>query len=188
MGIVGEGVQKELLALTDGCNISTRHGMVNTSHILFIASGKIAFLIHTLNDGLGAFHRCKPSDLMPELQGRLPIRVSLSPLGAKEFSKILTNSKYNLIEQSVALLRADGVKLTFTEDAIEEIAKIAEQVNAETDDIGARRLATIVSKLVEDISFRAPAADCTSVKIDRDHVRSRLHNVAANKNLSRYIL
>ncbi|KAK1945372.1 ATP-dependent protease ATPase subunit HslU [Phytophthora citrophthora] len=170
----GEGVQKELLALTEGCAVNTRYGLVYTDHILFIASG--------------AFHRSKPSDLMPELQGRLPIRVTLSPLGATEFEKILKNTDHNLLEQTSALMETEGVKLTFTDDAISEIASIAEQVNAQTDNIGARRLATIVSKITEEVSFHAPKMNGVAFNIDKKYVQQRLSNVLERTDLSKFIL
>ncbi|KUF94206.1 ATP-dependent protease ATPase subunit HslU [Phytophthora nicotianae] len=170
----GEGVQKELLALTEGCAVNTRYGLVYTDHILFIASG--------------AFHRSKPSDLMPELQGRLPIRVALSPLGAAEFEKILKETDHNLLEQTSALMETEGVKLTFTDDAISEIATIAEQVNAQTDNIGARRLATIISKITEEVSFHAPKMNGMTFEVDKKYVQQRLSNVLDRTDLSKFIL
>ncbi|CAI5709605.1 unnamed protein product [Peronospora destructor] len=170
----GEGVQKELLALTEGCAVNTRYGLVHTDHILFIASG--------------AFHRSKPSDLMPELQGRLPIRVALSPLGAVEFEKILRDTDHNLLEQTSALMETEGVKLSFTDDAISEIAAIAEQVNAQTDNIGARRLTTIISKITEEISFHAPAMNGVTFEVDKKYVQQRLSNVLERTDLSKFIL
>ncbi|CAI5701401.1 hypothetical protein KXD40_004075 [Peronospora effusa] len=170
----GEGVQKELLALTEGCAVNTRYGLVHTDHILFIASG--------------AFHRSKPSDLMPELQGRLPIRVALSPLGAVEFEKILRDTDHNLLEQTSALMETEGVKLSFTDDAISEIATIAEQVNAQTDNIGARRLTTIISKITEEVSFHAPSMNGVTFKVDKKYVQQRLSNVLERTDLSKFIL
>ncbi|CAI5737867.1 unnamed protein product [Peronospora destructor] len=170
----GEGVQKELLALTEGCAVNTRYGLVHTDHILFIASG--------------AFHRSKPSDLMPELQGRLPIRVALSPLGAVEFEKILRDTDHNLLEQTSALMETEGVKLSFTDDAISEIATTAEQVNAQTDNIGARRLTTIISKITEEISFHAPAMNGVTFQVDKKYVQQRLSNVLERTDLSKFIL
>ncbi|KAE9340379.1 ATP-dependent protease ATPase subunit [Phytophthora fragariae] len=170
----GEGVQKELLALTEGCAVNTRYGLVYTDHILFIASG--------------AFHRSKPSDLMPELQGRLPIRVALSPLGAAEFEKILKDTDHNLLEQTSALMETEGVKLTFTDDAISEIATIAEQVNAQTDNIGARRLATIIAKITEEVSFHAPKMNGVNFEVDKKYVQQRLSNVLERTDLSKFIL
>jgi ATP-dependent HslUV protease ATP-binding subunit HslU len=172
----GEGVQKELLALTEGCAVNTRHGLVYTDHILFIASG--------------AFHRCVPSDLMPELQGRLPIRVTLDPLGAKEFEKILLEKEYNLIHQTKALLETEGIQIDFTKEAIEEIALISQRVNHQMEDIGARRLATIVSKIIEEISFYAPKMKDLQhdFTIDKSYVQQRLLNVLEKTDLTKYIL
>ncbi|GAB9468942.1 Atp-dependent protease hslvu, atpase subunit [Globisporangium polare] len=170
----GEGVQKELLALTEGCAVSTRYGLIYTDHILFIASG--------------AFHNCKPSDLMPELQGRLPIRVALSPLGAKEFVRILKETEYNLLLQMRALMATEGVELSFTDEAVEEIALVSAQVNSQTDDIGARRLATIVSKITEEVSFHAPKMGGIKFEVDKKYVRQRLANVLEKTDLAKYIL
>ncbi|DBA04512.1 TPA: hypothetical protein N0F65_011060 [Lagenidium giganteum] len=170
----GEGVQKELLALTEGCAVSTRYGLVYTDHILFIASG--------------AFHRCNPSDLMPELQGRLPIRVTLSPLGANEFVRILKETEHNLLRQMQALMETEDVKLEFTDDAIDEIASISAQVNSQTDDIGARRLATIVSKIIEEVSFHAPRMQGMTFTVDKPYVEQRLANVLEKTDLTKYIL
>ncbi|TYZ58934.1 hypothetical protein PybrP1_010789 [[Pythium] brassicae (nom. inval.)] len=170
----GEGVQKELLALTEGCAVSTRYGLVYTDHILFIASG--------------AFHSCKPSDLMPELQGRLPIRVALAPLGAPEFARILRETEFNLLLQTRALMATEGVDLSFTDEAVDEIARISAQVNSQTDDIGARRLATIVSKITEDVSFHAPKMGGVAFEVDAAYVRQRLANVLEKTDLTKYIL
>ncbi|CEG46414.1 atp-dependent protease atpase subunit [Plasmopara halstedii] len=170
----GEGVQKELLALTEGCAVNTRYGLVYTDNILFIASG--------------AFHRSKPSDLMPELQGRLPIRVALSPLNAADFEKILKDTDHNLLVQTSALMETEGVKLTFTDDAIAEIASIAEQVNAQTDNIGARRLATVVNKITEDVSYHAPKMSGMAFEVDKKYVQQRLSNVLERTDLSKFIL
>ncbi|KAJ0396749.1 hypothetical protein P43SY_009704 [Pythium insidiosum] len=170
----GEGVQKELLALTEGCAVQTRHGLVYTDHILFIASG--------------AFHRCNPSDLMPELQGRLPIRVALAPLGPSEFVRILTETEHNLLRQMQALMATEGVTLTFSQDAIEEIAAISARVNAQTDNIGARRLATIVSKILEEVSFHAPRMNGMPFTVDKTYVQQRLANVLDKTDLTKYIL
>ncbi|RLN92550.1 hypothetical protein BBJ28_00007088 [Nothophytophthora sp. Chile5] len=170
----GEGVQKELLALTEGCAVNTRYGLVYTDHILFIASG--------------AFHRCKPSDLMPELQGRLPIRVALSSLGAAEFERILKDTEYNLLDQTSALMETEGVKLTFTDEAVAEIASIAEKVNSQTDDIGARRLATMMNKITEEVSFHAPKMNGVTFEVDKKYVQQRLANVLERTDLSKFIL
>lgn len=170
----GEGVQKELLALTEGCAVNTRYGLVYTDHILFIASG--------------AFHRCNPSDLMPELQGRLPIRVALEPLGTPEFVRILKETEHNLLRQTQALMATEGVELSFTDEAIEEMAAISAQVNSQTDDIGARRLATIVSKITEEVSFHAPKMHGIKFEVDKAYVRQRLANVLEKTDLTKYIL
>jgi ATP-dependent HslUV protease ATP-binding subunit HslU len=170
----GEGVQKELLALTEGCAVSTRYGLVYTDHILFIASG--------------AFHRCNPSDLMPELQGRLPIRVALEPLGTPEFVRILKETEHNLLRQTQALMATEGVELSFTDEAIEEMAAISAQVNSQTDDIGARRLATIVSKITEEVSFHAPKMRGIKFEVDKAYVHQRLANVLEKTDLTKYIL
>lgn len=170
----GDGVQKELLALTEGCAVHTRHGLVYTNHILFIASG--------------AFHRCRPSDLLPELQGRLPIRVTLAPLGAIEFERILQETKHNVLDQMKALLATEGVELTFTDEAIHEMALIAAQVNAQTDDIGARRLTTIVNKILEEVSFHAPKMNQVLFTVDKTYVKQRLANIVDQVDLTKYIL
>lgn len=170
----GEGVQKELLALTEGCVVRTRHGMIHTNHILFIASG--------------AFHKCSPSDLIPELQGRLPIRVTLSPLGAPEYERILKETEYNLLQQMQALLETEGIQLVFTDDAIVEMAAITAQINSQSDDIGARRLSTIVSKVTDEISFHAPKMTGMTHQIDKAYVRQRLSSVMEKTDLRKYIL
>lgn len=170
----GEGVQKELLALTEGCAVQTRHGLVYTHHILFIASG--------------AFHRCNPSDLLPELQGRLPIRVTLTPLGAKEFVRILKETEHNLLTQMQALMETEGVNLEFSDEAVDEIAHVASLVNTQTDDIGARRLATIVSKILEEVSFHAPKMHGIKFVVDKPYVQQRLANVLEKTDLTKYIL
>ncbi|CCI40060.1 unnamed protein product [Albugo candida] len=170
----GEGVQKELLALTEGCVVSTRQGLIHTDHILFIASG--------------AFHKCNPSDLIPELQGRLPIRVTLSPLGAPEYQRILKDTEYNLLQQTQALLETEGIELLFTDDAIVEMAAITAQINSQTDDIGARRLSTVVAKVTDEISFHASRMDGMTHRIDKAYVRQRLSSVMEKTDLSKYIL
>ncbi|CAK4110425.1 unnamed protein product [Aphanomyces euteiches] len=162
----GEGVQKELLALTEGCAVNTRHGIVYTDHILFIASG--------------AFHKSSPSDLMPELQGRLPIRVNLSPLTEKDF--------FNLLDQVRALMQTEGVQVVFTADAVEEIASVSAKVNSQTDNIGARRLATVVSKITEHVSFHAPSMKNSSVTIDKEYVQQHLKDILKQTDLTKYIL
>lgn len=173
-----EGVQRDLLPLIEGCTISTKYGMVKTDHILFIASG--------------AFHLAKPSDLVPELQGRLPIRVELDALSADDFERILTEPNASLVEQYRALIETEGLPLTFDAGAIRKLAEIAWQVNERTENIGARRLHTVMEKLTEEISF--DAADLASkhreepFKIDADYVEERLSDLAGNEDLSRYIL
>ncbi|MGC8868378.1 MAG: ATP-dependent protease ATPase subunit HslU [Sulfurihydrogenibium sp.] len=169
-----EGVQRDLLPIVEGTVVSTKYGPVKTDHILFIAAG--------------AFHLSKPSDLIPELQGRFPIRVELKPLTKEDFVKILTEPKNALIKQYKALMATEGVELEFTEDAIEEIAKIAEEVNEKTENIGARRLHTILEKIMEDYSFNAPDLKGQKVVIDAKTVREKLGDIVSNEDLSRYIL
>ncbi len=169
-----EGVQRDLLPLVEGCTVSTRYGMVKTDHILFIASG--------------AFHLCKPSDLIPELQGRLPIRVELRALDAEDFVRILTEPKASLTEQYTALMATEGVKLRFGDDAVRRIAEIAWQVNETTENIGARRLHTIMERLLDVISFEAPDRDGETIVLDAAYVNSHLDALAADEDLSRYIL
>ncbi|MDA9297841.1 ATP-dependent protease ATPase subunit HslU [Pseudomonadales bacterium] len=172
-----EGVQRDLLPLIEGCNVSTKYGMVRTDHILFITSG--------------AFHVSKPSDLIPELQGRLPIRVELSALTVGDFERILTEPHASLTEQYQALLQTEGVELDFEVDGITRIAEIAWQVNERTENIGARRLHTIMERLLEEISFEGAnnAALVTGrIKIDAQYVNDHLANLASNEDLSRYIL
>lgn len=169
-----EGVQRDLLPIVEGCAVSTKYGQVKTDHILFIAAG--------------AFHESKPSDLVPELQGRLPIRVELDPLGKTELRRILTEPEYSLINQSSALLSTEGVTLKFTEDAIEEIAASAEKMNLEMENIGARRLHTIMEQLLEDISFTAPERTGETVEITKDFVVEKLKPLMGDKDLRRYLL
>ncbi len=169
-----EGVQRDLLPLIEGCTVSTRYGMVRTDHILFIASG--------------AFHVSKPSDLIPELQGRLPIRVELSALGPKEFKRILEEPDASLTEQYRALLDTERIDLSFTDEAVTRIAEISWQVNENTENIGARRLYTVLERLLDEISFDASGAECRAVTIDADYVDAHLADVARNRDLSRYIL
>ena len=172
-----EGVQRDLLPLIEGCNVSTKYGMVRTDHILFITSG--------------AFHVSKPSDLIPELQGRLPIRVELSALTVGDFERILTEPHASLTEQYQALLQTEGVELDFEVDGITRIAEIAWQVNERTENIGARRLHTIMERLLEDISFEGADNDALvtgRIKIDAQYVNDHLANLASNEDLSRYIL
>ena len=169
-----EGVQRDLLPLIEGCTVSTRYGMVRTDHILFIASG--------------AFHVSKPSDLIPELQGRLPIRVELSALGPKEFKRILEEPDASLTEQYRALLDTERIDLSFTDEAVTRIAEISWQVNENTENIGARRLYTVLERLLDEISFEASGDECRTVSIDADYVDTHLADVARDRDLSRYIL
>ena len=169
-----EGVQRDLLPLIEGTTVSTKHGSVKTDHILFIASG--------------AFHQSKPSDLLPELQGRLPIRVELNALTRDDLRRILTEPEASLIKQYVALMATEGVTLEFTPDAIDAIADMAVAVNSSVENIGARRLQTIMERVLDDISFGAPDRAGETVKIDGDSVRSRVADLAKNADLSRFIL
>jgi ATP-dependent HslUV protease ATP-binding subunit HslU len=169
-----EGVQRDLLPLIEGTTVSTKHGPVKTDHILFIASG--------------AFHISKPSDLLPELQGRLPIRVELKPLTRDDFRRILTETEASLIKQYVALLATEGVELQFTDDAIDAIADIAVAVNASVENIGARRLQTVMERVLDDISFAAPDRSGETVRIDAAYVHKHVGDLAKNADLSRFIL
>lgn len=169
-----EGVQRDLLPIIEGTTVVTRYGMVKTDRILFIAAG--------------AFHVSKPSDLIPELQGRFPIRAELESLGKEDFIRILREPKNALIKQYTALLETDGVKVNFTEDAIEEIAQIAFQVNQRSQNIGARRLHTVMEKLLEDTSFDAPELDHKELTVDAKYVRTKLQPILKDEDLSRYIL
>jgi ATP-dependent HslUV protease ATP-binding subunit HslU len=169
-----EGVQRDLLPLVEGTTVSTKHGMLRTDHILFIASG--------------AFHVSKPSDLIPELQGRFPIRVELSPLGAPEFVRILTEPRAALITQYRALLLTEGIELVFTDDAVRAIAELAAEVNRHSENIGARRLHTIMEKLLDVVSFEAPDMTERNVVIDAAYVRRMLADIVKDQDLSRYIL
>jgi len=169
-----EGVQRDLLPVVEGCTVTTKHGPVKTDHILFIASG--------------AFHTVKPSDLIPELQGRFPIRVELDALGEAEFLRILTEPRNALLLQYRELLRTDGVEIEFTPEAIAETARLAEVVNSRTENIGARRLHTLMERLLEEILFDAPDRVAPKVVIDKDYVERRLKDIIADEDLSRYIL
>ncbi len=169
-----EGVQRDLLPLVEGSTVSTKHGSVRTDHILFIASG--------------AFHLARPSDLIPELQGRLPIRVELKALTAEDFVRILTEPDASLTDQYKALLSTEGVHLEFTEDGIRRIAQIAWQVNERTENIGARRLHTVLERLLEDVSYNASAMDRVTVTVNAAYVDLNLSELAADEDLSRYIL
>jgi ATP-dependent HslUV protease ATP-binding subunit HslU len=169
-----EGVQRDLLPLIEGTTVSTKHGSVKTDHILFIASG--------------AFHISKPSDLLPELQGRLPIRVELQPLTRDDFRRILTETEASLIKQYVALLATEGVTLEFTSDAVDALADMAVAVNASLENIGARRLQTVMERVLDEISFAAPDRTGETIKIDGAYVRDRVADLAKNADLSRFIL
>ena len=169
-----EGVQRDLLPIVEGSVVSTKYGMVKTDHILFIAAG--------------AFHFAKPSDLIPELQGRFPLRVELTALGHEEFLRILQEPHNALTRQYEALLGTEGVNMDFAPDALDEIAAFAEQTNAQSENIGARRLYTIMEKILADLSFDAPEKTGESITIDREYVRQRLEDVRVNTDLSRYIL
>jgi ATP-dependent HslUV protease ATP-binding subunit HslU len=169
-----EGVQRDLLPLVEGCTINTKHGMVRTDHILFIASG--------------AFHLAKPSDLIPELQGRLPIRVELGALSTGDFVRILTEPDASLTEQYQALLATEGVHIAFTDDALHRIAEIAWQVNEHTENIGARRLHTVLERLLEDVSYAASEHAGETLSIDAAYVDEQLGQLAGDEDLSRYIL
>jgi ATP-dependent HslUV protease ATP-binding subunit HslU len=169
-----EGVQRDLLPLIEGTTVSTKHGTVKTDHILFIASG--------------AFHLSKPSDLLPELQGRLPIRVELAPLTRDDFRRILTETEVSLIKQYIALLATEGVKLEFTPDAIDAIADVAVAVNSSVENIGARRLQTVMERVLDEISFAAPDHSGDTVAIDAAYVHKHIGDLAKNADLSRFIL
>ncbi len=169
-----QGVQRDLLPIIEGCTVTTRHGSVKTDHILFIAAG--------------AFHQSKPSDLMPELQGRLPIRVELEDLTRDDFVRILTEPQNALVKQQTALLATEGVMVAFTDDAIAALADTAYRVNQSTENIGARRLMTVVEKLMEQISFEAPDRCGESIRIDEAYVNERLADISQDSDLSRFIL
>ncbi|GEO38202.1 ATP-dependent HslUV protease ATP-binding subunit HslU [Skermanella aerolata] len=169
-----EGVQRDLLPLIEGTSVATKHGTVKTDHILFIASG--------------AFHIAKPSDLLPELQGRLPIRVELKALTREDFRRILTEPEASLIKQYKALLKTEEVDLDFTDDAIDELASLAAEINTSVENIGARRLHTVMERLLEEISFNASDRGGTSVTIDAGYVREHVSNLAKNADLSKFIL
>ena len=169
-----EGVQRDLLPLIEGTTVATKHGSVKTDHILFIASG--------------AFHISKPSDLLPELQGRLPIRVELKPLTRNDFRRILTEPEASLIKQYVALMATEGVNLEFSEDAIDAVADVAVAVNSSVENIGARRLQTVMERVLDDVSFGAPDRAGETVKIDAAYVHKHVGDLAKNADLSRFIL
>jgi len=169
-----EGVQRDLLPLIEGTTVNTKYGPVKSDHILFIASG--------------AFHVAKPSDLLPELQGRLPIRVELNALTRDDFHRILTETEVSLIKQSIALMKTEDVDLVFTDDAIDAIADIAVEVNARLENIGARRLQTVIERVLDEISFTAPDKSGEKITIDGDYVKKRVADLAKDADLSRYIL
>jgi ATP-dependent HslUV protease ATP-binding subunit HslU len=169
-----EGVQRDLLPIVEGATVSTKHGMVKTDHVLFIASG--------------AFHMSKPSDLIPELQGRFPIRVELHSLGKDEFVRILTEPENALIKQYVALMKTEGVNLVFEDDAIDTIAAIAVEVNERTEEIGARRLHTVMERVLDVLSFDASERENETFVVTSDYVKERLSEIVKDQDLSRYIL
>jgi ATP-dependent HslUV protease ATP-binding subunit HslU len=169
-----EGVQRDLLPLIEGTTVATKHGSVKTDHILFIASG--------------AFHVSKPSDLLPELQGRLPIRVELAPLTVDDFRRILTETEASLLKQTVALMRTEGVEMVFTDDSVDALARVAVEVNNSVENIGARRLQTVLERVLDEISYTAPDRSGETVTIDAAYVRGRVEDLARNADLSRFIL
>jgi len=169
-----EGVQRDILPIVEGSNVMTKYGMIKTDHILFIAAG--------------AFHATKPSDLIPELQGRFPIRVELDSLGKEEFVLILTEPRNALVKQYIALMETEGVKLSFSKDGIEEIAEIADTVNARAENIGARRLHTVMNNLLEEEMYNLPESGSTTIKINRAKVQKRLAEIVEDEDLSKYIL
>jgi len=173
-GVSREGVQRDLLPLVEGTTVATKYGPVKTDHILFIASG--------------AFHVSKPSDLLPELQGRLPIRVELKALTKEDFRRILTETEVSLIRQYKALLETEGVSLDFTEDALDALADVAVMLNSSVENIGARRLQTVMERVLDEISYAAPDKSGESLKIDAEYVKKHVGDLAANTDLSRYIL
>jgi ATP-dependent HslUV protease ATP-binding subunit HslU len=169
-----EGVQRDLLPIVEGSTVNTKYGAIRTDHILFVASG--------------AFHTSKPSDLIPEFQGRFPIRVELRALTREDFIRILTEPENALTRQYVALMATENVHLTFTDDAVAALAEIAAQVNARSENIGARRLHTVLERLLEELSFSAPELTEHAVTVDSDYVHRRLDPIVKNEDLSRYIL
>jgi len=169
-----EGVQRDLLPIIEGSTVPTKYGSVNTDHILFIAAG--------------AFHTAKPADLIPELQGRFPIRVELDSLGTDEFIEILTRPRSALVKQYTAMLQTEGVELSFTPEAVREAAKIASQVNESMENIGARRLHTVMSTLLDELLFEAPTLEDKTIRITKQYVREKLQSILEDEDLSRYIL
>jgi ATP-dependent HslUV protease ATP-binding subunit HslU len=169
-----EGVQRDLLPIVEGTTVSTKHGAVRTDHILFIAAG--------------AFHVARPSDLIPEMQGRFPIRVELSALGAEDFERILTEPENSLIRQYTELLATEAVELAFTAEAVKAIATVAAEINQSTENIGARRLHTVLERLLEEISFDAPDRAGERFEVSQEMVRATLEPLVADRDLARYIL
>ena len=169
-----EGVQRDLLPLVEGTTVATKHGPVKTDHILFIASG--------------AFHAAKPSDLLPELQGRLPIRVELRALTQQDFRRILTETEASLVKQYKALMATEGIELDFTDDAVDAVARLAAEINASVENIGARRLQTVMERVLDDISFSAPDRGGETIVIDAAYVEANIGDLARNTDLSRFIL
>jgi ATP-dependent HslUV protease ATP-binding subunit HslU len=169
-----EGVQRDILPIVEGSTVVTKYGPVKTDYVLFMAAG--------------AFHIAKPSDLIPELQGRFPIRVELSSLTDEDFVRILTEPENALTKQYTALLQTEGIKVTFTDTAISELARMAQEVNHNTENIGARRLHTLLEKLLEDLSFEAPELVLEEMEITPEYVREKLASIASNRDLSQYIL
>lgn len=169
-----EGVQRDLLPIVEGATVTTKYGMVKTDHILFIASG--------------AFHLCKPSDLVPELQGRFPIRVELNALGEEEFYRILAEPENALLKQYAALMKTEGIDLVFSEEGVKEIARLAAEVNRKTEDIGARRLHTVLEKILEELSFQAPNIGPQTFTVTADYVQEQLAEITRDEDLSRFIL
>jgi ATP-dependent HslUV protease ATP-binding subunit HslU len=169
-----EGVQRDLLPIVEGSTVQTKYGSIRTDHILFIAAG--------------AFHKVKPSDLVPELQGRFPLRVELQPLSAEDLARILVEPEHSLIRQYQALMETEGVEVSFEEDAIQEIASMAARMNQEMEDIGARRLHTIMEILLEEVSFSAPDMRGIRVSVDVPFVKSRLDHLASDTDIRKYLI
>jgi ATP-dependent HslUV protease ATP-binding subunit HslU len=169
-----EGVQRDILPIVEGSTVVTKYGSVKTDHVLFIAAG--------------AFHTAKPSDLIPELQGRFPIRVELKKLTVEDFVRILHEPDFALIKQYIALMRTEGIEIEFSDDAVRKIAEVAFEVNQNTDNIGARRLHTIMERLLEDLSFEAPEITMDTIKITPQYVEDKLGSISKNKDLSQFIL
>lgn len=169
-----EGVQRDILPIVEGSTVMTKHGLVRTDHILFIAAG--------------AFHATKPSDLIPELQGRFPIRVELKPLTKDDFYRILTETDNSLVKQYIALMETEGIKLNFADDGLKEICELASEINEQMENIGARRLHTVMEKVLEEISFKAPEGKTKQFTVNAKYVRERLEDVVKDRDLSRYIL